>query len=87
MTCAPTVARGPIRVDLEGDVAAPTKLVVHDLQGRIVRVLGDGAGLPSARHLEWDLADSRGSRVQPGLYFVRLSTPVRSLSQRVIVVR
>jgi len=49
-------------------------LAVHDLGGRLVRTLWDGA-LAAGRHsLVWDGVDARGAAAASGVYLVRLST-------------
>lgn len=49
-------------------------LAVHDLGGRLVRTVWDGA-LAAGRHsLVWDGVDARGAAAASGVYLLRLST-------------
>ncbi|MBI5170545.1 MAG: hypothetical protein HZA61_13740 [Candidatus Eisenbacteria bacterium] len=62
------------------------RLLVHDAQGRIVRMLE--ATPASARVvLAWDGRDARGVRVGPGTYFARWQQDGRTSAARVTVVR
>src|SRR5207253_10909428 len=58
------------------------RLEVLDLGGRIVRVLVPRDGV---QELAWDLSDQDRRRVDPGIYFVRLSRGGRVSSARVSV--
>jgi hypothetical protein len=50
------------------------RLTVHDVRGRLVRVLRDGS-LPAGRHTEsWDGRDAAGREVASGTYLLRLET-------------
>ncbi len=49
---------------------APTRVVVHDVQGRLVRSW-EGLDPAEARSLRWDGTDARGRAVASGIYFVR----------------
>ncbi len=61
-------------------------LVVHDLQGRVVRTLVHGATQAAGRHsAAWDGRDGEGTRVAPGIYLVALRTPTEIRTRRVVV--
>ena len=64
---------------------APIHLSVHDIQGRELLVLADGP-FPAGRHsIDW--TSSARARLDPGLYFVRLTVRGRSFVQRFALVR
>lgn len=74
---------------LEVDVPPPGRLrvTVHDVTGRRIRVLADGAGaLPGPRTLVWDGRDGSGRLVPPGVYFVHGSGDVE-FSRKAVRVR
>ncbi len=52
-------------------------LEVFDLSGRHVRTLLDGVSVPGYGTVQWDGADSRGSRVASGVYYYRLRSGTR----------
>jgi YVTN family beta-propeller protein len=66
----------------------PARMEVFDVTGRRVQTLvrnpAHRAGI--FEHV-WDLRDDRARRVSPGVYFVRLTAPGVSGSQRVVVLR
>lgn len=67
--------------------ATPVELTVHDAQGRVVATLLNRQ-MPAGTHQAgWggELAD--GSRVQPGMYFVRLRTDGEQATQKVLMVK
>lgn len=61
-------------------------LRVYDSAGRSVKRLSQpwAAG---RNEVVWDGTDERGSRVSPGVYFFKLRTGERELSQRIVVVQ
>lgn len=66
---------------------APTRVTVHDVSGRLVRVLADRwlpAG-PSA--LDWPGRDGAGRAVAPGVYFIRLEAGSVRQTGRVVRIR
>ena len=60
-------------------------LEVFDATGRLVRTLFRGETSPGSRSFVWDCRCSDGSRVSPGVYFCRLTTPRMSTSEAVVV--
>jgi len=71
---------------LGGTDAAGVNLEIFTLDGRRVVTLAAGE-LPAGRHERtWDLRESSGRRVAPGVYFVRLECGGRHLQRRMVVV-
>jgi hypothetical protein len=60
--------------------------VVLDLAGRRVRRLDPGAGFAGSTTFAWDARDDAGRRVTPGLYFLRVTSPLGSRTVRCAVV-
>jgi hypothetical protein len=50
-------------------------LRIHDVTGRLVRVLLDGPVGPGEHAVVWDGRDDAGNAVAPGVYFARLTAP------------
>jgi YVTN family beta-propeller protein len=66
----------------------PARLDVYDVRGRLVRTLvQDPARNAGAFEAVWNLTDGAGRRVSSGTYFVRLTTPGGTASERVTVLR
>ena len=60
-------------------------LSVYGLDGRRIRRLFDGVAEGGAQLVTWDLADERGRRVAPGVYFARLDFERKTLTRKLIV--
>jgi hypothetical protein len=58
---------------------------VYDLQGRQSLLLGHGV-FAAGRH-SLDLSSAASARLDPGLYFIRLTVPGRSLARRFVLMR
>jgi hypothetical protein len=83
---APTPSSRAARLAFELPRAAAVRLSVHDVQGREVARLVDGA-MPAGRHaVAWD-GRAGGTAARSGLYFVRFHTPEREFVRRLIWVR
>lgn len=67
--------------------AGTMRLTIHDLAGRRVRHLADGAMGEGAHDVAWDGRDDAGARVAPGVYLARLEADGRSAAVRVVVLR
>lgn len=70
--------------------AAPTatRLTVHDVQGRQVATLFDGALAPGQRlSLDWDGRDDGGHRLASGVYFARARFGDRSETRKLVLLR
>ncbi|MCC6650568.1 MAG: hypothetical protein IT348_05420 [Candidatus Eisenbacteria bacterium] len=63
------------------------RLTLHDVTGRRIRTLADGAMSAGTHELAWDGRDEEGQRVAPGVYLAKLTTREASASARVIVLR
>jgi len=87
---APNPARGPARLSLgisTRELGARAVVRVHDLAGRTVRVVHEGALEPGVHELTWDLRDEGGRAVPPGLYLLRAEVGGFRAVRRLIVVR
>lgn len=66
---------------------AAARVSVHDLSGRTIAVLHDGATAAGALTLHWNGRDASGSLVPAGLYLVRARVGDEVLNRRLAVVR
>ncbi len=62
-------------------------LRVHDVTGRLVRTLVEGAVEPGRHAVAWDGRDERGAPVASGVYFVRLSAGERSSAKKILLLK
>ena len=70
-----------------GDAGARARVVVLDLAGRLVRTVHDGPLVAGVHRFTWDLRDTRGRALPPGVYLVSGAAGRFSSVQRLIVVR
>jgi len=75
--------------DVHFTLGQPTELgiTVYNQQGRRVKQLYQGT-LPAGEHLlKWRGLDSSGRSVASGIYFIKMTLPGQTFSQRVAIVR
>jgi hypothetical protein len=65
----------------------PVKLVIYDISGRAVRTLVDGTEGTGPQRASWDGRDATGSRVNAGIYLLRLEAGGTRLTRKVNVMR
>jgi flagellar hook assembly protein FlgD len=56
----------------ELDAAGPVRLTIHDVAGRRVRKLVDGARTAGRHDVRWDGRDDAGQTVAAGVYLARV---------------
>ena len=87
---APNPTAGLSRVQFSiPDAAAktPTRVVIVDVTGRIVRVLANGVYPPGRHALELDGRDGRGRPLGAGLYFLRMECGPFVATRRMVLIR
>jgi len=62
----------------------PVTLSVFDAAGRCVRVVAQGHRPAGEHRVHWDGSDGRGAPVGPGVYWVRLSSPMLTAVRRIV---
>jgi len=68
----PNPFRSVTTIVFELPAARSVTLVIHDLNGRVVRRLAEGAYAAGAHRLSWDGRDQSGCPVVSGIYFAHL---------------
>jgi hypothetical protein len=71
-------------------LSAPTAatLTIHDVSGRLVRMLADARSFPAGHHeLRWDGRDGTGQLAPSGVYFYRLETPAGATARAMLLVK
>jgi hypothetical protein len=81
----PNPVHGATRFVIAMPKETTVHLSVHDVQGRELLVLADGAMAAGRHSIDW--SSNGRTHLDPGLYFVRLSIPGRSFVQRFALVR
>jgi hypothetical protein len=69
------------------DGAVPVSLCVYDIAGRQVRLLVDGKHAGGPGEVVWDGTDDDGAQLPGGVYFCRLTSGARHMSQRIVLLR
>jgi hypothetical protein len=64
--------------------AGHVRLTVYDLSGRLIRTLVDGDMSAAAHSVVWDGCDQSGNELGAGVYFCRLETSERTLTQKLL---
>ena len=79
----------PGRVEMRYSIPSVgrVRLMVHDVEGRVIRTLMDRTGTAGTHSLMWDCFNDYGKRISPGIYFAQLWTPREVLTRKVVLVR
>ncbi len=80
---APNPASGSVMLRITLPTTDRADLAIHDVSGRRVRTVLTGVHGPGEHAVRWDGRDDAGHALAPGLYFVRLETAGRVLTQRI----
>ena len=89
-TAAVRVYPNPIRGSARVEAPAWRPLTVHDVQGRLVRVLTCLGACPAVAgpfRGEWDGTDQDGHPLPPGVYFLRYADTAGPVLKRVVLLR
>ena len=84
---APNPFGSEVRITFAMSRAGNLRAVVHDLQGRVVRRLYDGAMPAGIQGLAWDGRDARGIPVASGVYWISTVAEGRTMTTRVSLLR
>ncbi len=70
------------------DLAEPgrARLTVHDVAGRLIRIVGDDFYQRGRNEVSWDGADDSGERVAAGIYLVRIQSGGKVADRKVVVI-
>ena len=76
-----------ISFQIPANMAGPTRLVIYNLTGQIVRVLTDGYLAAGAHVLTWDGRDRSGQEMASGVYIYRLEGTSFAITRRMMLLR
>jgi hypothetical protein len=83
----PNPARSVTVVAYELQATAAVRVAIHDVTGRRIRTLVQGAQPAGPRRLLWDGRDEAGNPVPSGVYFVQLELGARKVSRKIALQR
>ena len=76
-----------ISFQIPANMAGPTRLVIYNLTGQIVRVLTDSHLAAGAHVLAWDGRDGSGQEMASGVYIYRLEGTSFAITRRMMLLR
>uniref|UniRef100_A0A7C4GAC8 FlgD Ig-like domain-containing protein n=1 Tax=candidate division WOR-3 bacterium TaxID=2052148 RepID=A0A7C4GAC8_UNCW3 len=85
LSVVPAVFRSSTAVRYQVGAAGPVRIAVHDLSGRLVRVLVCGWREPGVYTVCWRGHDEESRPVAAGAFILRLSAPGSAASRRVVL--
>lgn len=84
---APNPTAGETRLAYRLPQGQNVQITVHDLRGRLIRSLVQGAGGEGEHVVMWDGRDGQGRQAPAGVYFVNMKTDQGDLTRRVVLTR
>lgn len=87
MTVAPNPVRAGRGVTIWSPTEGPVVLRIYDTAGRVVRTLGRSSSMGDATAITWDGLGRDGNPAKSGIYFLRLSSPSRNLTEKLVIVQ
>jgi hypothetical protein len=83
----PNPFRGVTTINFSLPHEGQARLAVYNVAGQLVRTLTDGVLPAGSQSVSWDGRNQAGRSVPGGVYFYRLSTGDRTLTQKAVLVR
>ncbi len=84
----PNPTRGSVKIAYAVPSASDRIVIkIYDIQGRLAAKLLDGAKTPGWYSVTWDGSNASGTRVAPGIYFVRMEAKDFTRSMKVMLLK
>ena len=83
----PNPTSAGVRVTLALPKRAAVRVAIHDVAGRLVRIVEDGTREAGDQEIAWDGGGASGARAHPGLYLLRVDVDGVRFVRRVLVTR
>lgn len=83
----PNPVRSQAEIGFQIPVAGRVRLTIHDVSGRLVRELADGAYEAGAHTLRWDRNDGQGRPVASGVYYYRMTAGEYNATRTLVLTR
>jgi hypothetical protein len=87
LLAAPNPTMGSTSITLTSLAGSLLSVAVVDVRGHIVRHLARSLKSTGRESIAWDASDDTGTRVRPGIYFVRMQTAGGQRTTSLIVLR
>jgi len=75
------------RIAFDLPESGDARLAIHDVTGRLVRLVGEGNYPAGRSEVSWDGTNSRGDRVAAGVYVIRIESGGNESLRKAIVLR
>jgi hypothetical protein len=85
LTAFPNPSRAHVDLAFELASDGSAKVRIHDVSGRLVRVLSQGRMAAGPQSLRWDRRTQSGARAPAGLYFVEVRSDRETFRQRFVL--
>jgi hypothetical protein len=85
MESRPFRDRAHFNLEFATDTAA--RVTVHDVRGRRVAMLHQGAMARGPHAMVWEPVDDHGRRLPSGVYFLQVESPLLQVSRKLVLVR
>jgi len=76
-----------ISYEVEDGAKGSVTLAVYDVTGARVRTLVDEPARAGVHSITWDGRNTRGQSVGSGIYFYRLTTPARTFTRKMVLLK
>ena len=83
----PNPSRGDLWIDFGARAIDAHGATIFDAAGRMIRSIDAGAGGGGTPAARWDGCDAAGTRMQPGVYFARITGGGRTESLKLVLIR
>ena len=87
LTIAPHPASGRVTLALAGATGEQVRIAIHDLAGRRIAQMFDGAAPAGGVRVGWEGRTGSGTDAPAGLYFVRAEVGGRVITRRLVFTR
>jgi hypothetical protein len=87
LSVSPTPSAAPVTVRWALTRSGPARVSVHDLAGRRVALLFEGAQEEGTMTRSWNGRDAAGRPAAAGVYLVRLEAPAGTVTRKVVLMR
>ncbi|MGA1977096.1 MAG: alpha-amylase family glycosyl hydrolase [Bacteroidales bacterium] len=80
----PNPSAGPFNFQIHSTAPVQGTLTIYDLEGRAVRQINIGLLPDSVQNIVWDGKTESGAEASPGIYLVRVNTPLATQTLKII---
>ena len=87
MASLPNPTQRESRLQFQLAKGTRVRVEVHDISGRLIRVVNNGDREAGTHRVEWDGSDEWGRPVSSGIYFWNVTASGSSVSEKLLLTR